>query len=135
METVAAPGHFLDGLVSAPAFYDYAIGCAHYARAFDTAVTVHEYGNPILVRDDLQKANDILLGARELLTAASLEHIQVARQVELEKEQLASENVELKERSYRDGLTGLYNRAYFDSNSQFITIKRIVLLNHFHLLF
>jgi diguanylate cyclase (GGDEF)-like protein len=63
---------------------------------------------------DREKADELLLEARDQLTAISLEHVQVTRQVELEREQLANENVELRERSYRDSLTGLYNRAYFD---------------------
>ena len=63
---------------------------------------------------DREKADELLLEARDQLTAISLEHVQTTRQVEMEREQLASENVELKERSYRDSLTGLYNRGFFD---------------------
>jgi diguanylate cyclase (GGDEF)-like protein len=63
---------------------------------------------------DREKADELLLEARDQLTAISLEHVQTTRKVELEREQLESENLELKERSYRDSLTGLFNRAYFD---------------------
>ncbi len=63
---------------------------------------------------DCEKADDMLMEAREQLAALSLENVQRARQIEIEREQLQSENVELKERSYRDPLTGIYNRAYFD---------------------
>jgi len=63
---------------------------------------------------DCEKADDILMEAREQLAAISLENVQKARQIEMEREQLETENVELKERSYRDPLTGIYNRAYFD---------------------
>jgi diguanylate cyclase (GGDEF)-like protein len=63
---------------------------------------------------DREKADELLLDARDQLTAISLEHMQTTRQVQLEREQLETENLELKERSYRDSLTGLFNRAYFD---------------------
>jgi diguanylate cyclase (GGDEF)-like protein len=63
---------------------------------------------------DREKADELLLDARDQLTAISLEHMQTTRQVQLEREQLENENLELKERSYRDSLTGLLNRAYFD---------------------
>lgn len=63
---------------------------------------------------DRESADELLLEARDQLTAISLEHVQATRQVELEREQLAHENVELRERSYHDSLTSLYNRAYFD---------------------
>ena len=63
---------------------------------------------------DREAADELLLEARDQLTAISLQHVQTTRQVELEREQLANENVELRERSYRDALTELFNRAYFD---------------------
>jgi len=63
---------------------------------------------------DCEKADDILMEAREQLAAISLENVQRAHQVEMARKQLESENVELKERSFRDSLTGMYNRAYFN---------------------
>jgi diguanylate cyclase (GGDEF)-like protein len=63
---------------------------------------------------DREKADELLLEARDQLTVMSLEHVQTTRQVQLERERLETENLELKERSYRDSLTGLFNRSYFD---------------------
>jgi diguanylate cyclase (GGDEF)-like protein len=63
---------------------------------------------------DRERADELLLEARDQLTAISLHHVQITRQVELQREQLARENLDLRERSYRDSLTGLFNRAYFD---------------------
>jgi len=63
---------------------------------------------------DCEKADEILIEARDQLAAISLDHIQHARNLELEREELANENVDLKERSYTDSLTGLFNRAYLD---------------------
>jgi diguanylate cyclase (GGDEF)-like protein len=61
-----------------------------------------------------EKADEILLEARDQLVANSLANVHQARQVELEREELASENVQLRERSYTDSLTGVYNRSYLD---------------------
>jgi len=63
---------------------------------------------------DCEKADAILMEAREQLAAISLENVQKARQFEMERERLESEYEGLKERSYRDHVTGIYNRAYFE---------------------
>lgn len=63
---------------------------------------------------DCEKADEILLEARDQLAAISLDNVRQTREVELERQELASENLQLRERSYTDSLTGLYNRSYLD---------------------
>lgn len=63
---------------------------------------------------DPQEITTILEQARETLVAVSLKAAQNAGAANLTVQHLAIEKQQLQERSERDGLTGLYNRAYLD---------------------
>ncbi len=59
--------------------------------------------------------SDILLdSARETLMTMNLQTLQQADKLQVAAEALESRTRELEERTRRDGLTGLYNRAYLD---------------------
>ena len=61
---------------------------------------------------DPDSINEILERAKESLVRVSMASIENAQLVQSNADQLESKNQELKEKSARDGLTGLYNRAH-----------------------
>jgi diguanylate cyclase (GGDEF)-like protein len=81
-----------------------------------------------LLNDDFSEAQDmfetdlsdysytdaLMDNAREMLMMMNLQTIQQADKLQETAEVLESRTRELEERSRRDGLTGLYNRAYLD---------------------
>jgi diguanylate cyclase (GGDEF)-like protein len=64
---------------------------------------------------DREAADGVLDRAREMLVQVGLRAADTARAAEAQAEALASEKRELEERSTRDALTGLLNRAHLDA--------------------
>ena len=71
----------------------------------------HLFQVPVL---DSARADQVLLEAREQLAEVSLRNLQRTEQIERERQRLAANNLELRKRTFRDALTGLYNRAYLE---------------------
>jgi len=63
---------------------------------------------------DYNYSDTLMDNAREMLMMLNLQTIQQADKLQETAEVLESRTRELEERSRRDGLTGLYNRAYLD---------------------
>jgi diguanylate cyclase (GGDEF)-like protein len=63
---------------------------------------------------DAAETSDILETAREILVVRNLRDIAEKQDLESRKQRLEKENVELKEETSRDPLTGVHNRRYFE---------------------
>jgi diguanylate cyclase (GGDEF)-like protein len=63
---------------------------------------------------DSEQVENLLLEARDQLAAISLEQVERERQIELQREQLVHTNPDIEDTSFRDPVTHVYNRAYYD---------------------
>jgi len=73
--------------------------------------------------EDCTQAVAIMLEARDRLVGLNLETLQQTEEENVERARLLSQNNDLKEKCFRDAITGLHNRAYFETflADQFVT--------------
>ena len=65
--------------------------------------------------EDSRQAINIMLEARDQLVELNLETLQLASLASVQKAELSSQNEELKEKCFRDSVTNLLNRTYFEA--------------------
>jgi diguanylate cyclase (GGDEF)-like protein len=65
---------------------------------------------------DSEQVENLLLEARDQLAAISLEQVERERQIELQRERLVRTDTDTQDTSFRDPVTGVYNRAYYDEH-------------------
>ena len=63
---------------------------------------------------DAETLNEIAERAQETLLTATMDTVRHAQQAQMKATELESENQDLKERSARDSMTGVYSRAYLE---------------------